>query len=286
MQQKRVLLLKPLQIIQLSLFLAILPFIISPAQAQSIGNDQDVAVIVCKYRGTEDPPLSSDEWAFTLNSEVNGFYNRATNGQTTFDFDAVPGILEFDYSYEETAPGGDATTIPLGGLGGIFSQESDPIIMFREVEDAINFAEEQDPDIFTNVARVLVLVNRNKRARALPGIWPHTTQSGRTVFLSTALVFANPDCDPNFDPDCDDATVTTISHELGHQLGLPDLYRYNEIDPGPEYVGHWGQMGFDDHQNFSGYSRRGMGWLNTISQEVTINAPIFGLGSTENEVLI
>jgi hypothetical protein len=54
----------------------------------------------------------------------------------------------------------------------------------------------------------------------------------------------------------------TLNHELGHQLGLPDLYRERpEMGDGRDFTGAWCLMGNEQNQQFCGYSRRQLGWI-------------------------
>jgi hypothetical protein len=240
-----------------------------------IGRDQRVAVIVCKYAGSADPSKSAQDWAADLNLNVTPYYDQATRGMdgqglTTFQFFAVPGVCEFDYTYQDTAPGGSASPIPAGGLLGIFDIESDPIVIIREIPDAIEYALGQQPGIFDDDHRLLVIVNEKKRARSTIGESPFFIQD-ETLFLSAALLTETND-------------LSTFAHELGHQLGLPDLYRYQEIDPGPRYVESWGQMASDNFQNFTTFSRRASGWLNPAFQEQVISPPI--LSPIEQDVIL
>lgn len=56
-----------------------------------------------------------------------------------------------------------------------------------------------------------------------------------------------------------DEDIALVAHELGHQLGLPDLY--NDEDGGREYTELWDPMGFQTLQEFSAFSRYLPGWI-------------------------
>lgn len=255
----------------LTIALSGLGLLVSPAKAQgAIGRDQRVGVAVCQYASSPVYTKTAQIWAAELNLEVNGYYEQATRGQsgrglTTFEFIPVPGNCRLPYTYADTAPGGNATCtagLPGGGLG-VFSAQNDPLVMCREIPDAIEFTLNQQADFFDDIDRFLVIVNQNKRARSTIGTNPFFIEGHGIYFLSAAILWDNDDVDNRDD-------YSTFAHELGHQLGLPDLYRYGEVDPGSRYVEAWGQMGFDQFQNFTAYSRLTTGWLNAGVQDVTV----------------
>jgi M6 family metalloprotease-like protein len=46
---------------------------------------------------------------------------------------------------------------------------------------------------------------------------------------------------------------STFSHEFGHHLGLPDLYKEPTLPlPGREFTESWCEMAFNRDQNFAG----------------------------------
>jgi M6 family metalloprotease-like protein len=62
------------------------------------------------------------------------------------------------------------------------------------------------------------------------------------------------------------ASISVISHEFGHMLGLPDLYARPEV-PGEEGLGVWCTMSVGHGQDgkplhFSAWCKERMGWLN------------------------
>ncbi|KAF2801710.1 uncharacterized protein BDZ99DRAFT_504410 [Mytilinidion resinicola] len=68
----------------------------------------------------------------------------------------------------------------------------------------------------------------------------------------------------------------TMAHELGHSLGLPDLYPYNKTTTADRHLwqgGPWGLMA-DDYQSrgFVGWHRHRLGWLAT-ERKTFVKAP-------------
>ena len=60
------------------------------------------------------------------------------------------------------------------------------------------------------------------------------------------------------------ANISTISHEFGHMLGLPDLYARPEV-PGMEGLGAWCAMSNQNRggrpQHFCAWSKEQLGWI-------------------------
>jgi hypothetical protein len=303
---------------------------VAPAQPLNpVGIDQPVAVIVTRYSGTEIPPFTSADWAAAMNDRINAHYRTATAGQTSFRFIPIPGVFQFPFTYAETAP---------PDVAG-FDLEDDPLVIFREVHTAIGMVLSANPAALDAIGRVVVVLNRHKRARAIsekPFVYlsaarpvisasaciivdPFTQRrASRGVFslevtaddrdgdgLTDAQEEAartNPDApdsdndglldgtevgeglnpnDPNTDADAFDdweewvlesdaasAAVTPMIpdnrigvaiHEIGHQLGLGDLYRL-DFGGTPEPYEYWDVMAIDNSQNFSAFSRQDAGW--------------------------
>lgn len=224
-----------------------------------LGN-QTMIVIVCKYQDTDDPAISSEAWAEALNQAGNDFLQAATEGKTTFNFVPVPGICEFPYPYNDVV--------------------DDQLVRVGETYDAINFAEATSPNIFLTGQRLVIFVNRDKRAVASPQIYPHTSTNGFDLLLSMSLV---PEPTAEGRTEITDGDLAVTMHELSHQLGLGDLYRYYDDGTQPTLTEFWGMMAFENFQNYTGFSRHATGWLPS-SQQAVIRKPV--IGSINQNVVI
>ncbi len=229
----------------------------------AVGTNQPIAVVLCRYQGSNTPPLedsdgnilsSAEQIAELMTNHVNSYYLEATarpdaadnasQAWTTFNFIPIPGICNFDY--------------PDNG------ERDDPEVMAREVPDAVKFADTAQPAIFRTTKRIIVVVNGSKRNRATMAMWPFMLPNSGFVLLSAALVDVKTIAEED---------LSTVSHELGHQLGLPDLYSES---PPSEYMGKWDLMGDDNNQNFSAYSRYSARWISNPSSRVVNIAPASG----------
>ena len=217
--------------------------------AGSVGLDQPIALVSCSYRNDGTPILDADgnrladtaAIADLIEKEVNDYYLVATSGRTSFDFVPVRDGCEFDYADDGTV--------------------DDPAVMEREMRDAVEFVDRVQPEIFGETRRVMLLVNRPKRNRATWVDWPYLLRGSGFQLLSVAVIDVRTMAERG---------LPTISHELGHMLGLPDLYAEN---PPPRLVGAWGEMGQDTRQHFTAYSRFLARWIPNPGNRVVTIAP-------------
>ncbi len=75
-----------------------------------------------------------------------------------------------------------------------------------------------------------------------------------------------------------DGTISLVAHELGHILGLPDLYGDRRYFSRRPYQG-WGLMASDSLQNFGAFSRSVYDWHRTGEGERVVDIGPGGLGS-------
>lgn len=262
-----------------------------------VGLQQKVAVVACFYRGDqpEDTDITAGTWARVLNVKLNAYYKAATGNKVSFKFLPATSDCLLGDRYSETKP----LEVP----GGNFTLEDDPATIFREAGQAVLFADEHlgidHPWAGTDINRLLVIVNRPKRGRATlpPGIYFQTGSSGpKNITVSVVSVDQKGRAqanlpkgsgrDRNFEGVVTEKDIALIAHELGHQLGLSDLYQ--EAAGKDEYTELWDQMGYDNLQNFSAFSRYVTGWMPparyrivnrgtpTAGIPVTISPPLAG----------
>ncbi len=78
------------------------------------------------------------------------------------------------------------------------------------------------------------------------------------------IVLDSDPADPAVTPALPTNFISTVTHELGHHLELPDLYRLDiggeAVEGFPETYENWGLMALHRNQNFSAFSRLDAGW--------------------------
>ena len=73
-------------------------------------------------------------------------------------------------------------------------------------------------------------------------------------------------------------TISLVAHELGHNLGLPDLYGDKRYFSGRPYE-YWGMMASDNLQNFGAFSRREKRWHEPAFGQRVVNVGPAGVGA-------
>ena len=233
---------------------------IGTSLAQSVGLNQNVVVVMCEYLGDETPFMRADpadpstlvevenaeDFVELMEGPVNRYYLDATHqpvagqGVTSFAFIPVPGKCQLDFENNGTV--------------------DDPTTMQNEFFQGASFADEALPGVFDTTSRIIVIVNGNKRARAVWAHWPFVLPNSGVKMLRAAVIGTQEVAEADF---------STIAHELGHQLGLPDLYQLDVLSG--RLVGQWGEMAQDRMQNFTAYSRYMANWIeDPINRVITI----------------
>lgn len=193
------------------------------------------------------------EYEEVLNSTVNEYYLEVTYGLTSFDFDVLinpsspDGWWTFPHKLQEYLVGGQNFV----GNPGV-------------VKDAVEEIAAKAIDLAT-YDRIVVLENLHDRAgQANCAGCPvyYQTKNGLQPF--TAAVVQEDKSDKEM--------ATVLAHELGHQLGLPDLYGTCTFPPlggceragrwRGECMGPWDLMAWDSQfAHFGAWSKVNRGWI-------------------------
>jgi len=165
--------------------------------------------------------------------------------------------------------------VPNGNRGGItvYNQKD-------YIQEAVNIAISQGLN-FSNVDLIAVLTDPSN-----PDLWSYGPAFTIGAFeLSNAINASGKLIKNGFTSGKDFFSWRSglwASHELGHTLGLPDLYSYT--DPNNlKFIGNWSMMGLIDGvgKGMFGWERWLMGWLtdsqvacisNTVSETVSLSA--------------
>ncbi|MBI3271063.1 MAG: hypothetical protein HYZ53_18815 [Planctomycetes bacterium] len=249
-----------------------------------IGN-HDVLVVVARYPNSDPPRATAREWKNVFNRHVNAFYRDASGfgstggrgNQTSFTFHTpdefgLPEVFELTTKYDA----------PPAFLGEGKTAVEDPRTLLSEGLEVLYGIEKANPEILENPAlrRVVIVVNRPKRGQAFPAM-PFVTQKAQVITLAICLQSVPADVTvqgTNVLVPGDDGRnliepllVSTVCHELGHMIGLPDTYKERVSrggPPGPEFNEHWCEMARDCRQNFSGFCRQMTGWIGPARMRV------------------
>ena len=210
----------------------------------------DPGPVACEWvnAGAPGPPRHTPaEWQVILNAQVNDYYLKGTHGKTSFQFEVVSnpanggGWFTAPHTINEyVASGSNVNGVSLG-------------------QDAMTIAD-QYYDL-AEWSRIVVMHNFQRRG----GLKQSITYNGD----QWPIVFVLEDA-------TDQALVSILSHELGHTLGLPDLYGAYSIgdcqrfDPcGESNIGPWGLMAEDPaFTHFSGYSKYENAWIPHVTPNV------------------
>lgn len=186
----------------------------------------------------------------------------------------------------------DASTDPTFGRAGDFIKDIldrvDPTYDFGQYDNdgPDGVPNSGDDDGFVDV--VAFIYEDVAKSCGGPGIWPHrwvyggwwkdgsgnsltyvtndAAAGGGNIQVWDHMIQAGIDCDYS-----SIMPIGTFSHELGHALGLPDLYDTNADNGDSEGIGEWGLMGSGNWNtqaspaHMSAWSKNQMGWVSVSS---------------------
>jgi M6 family metalloprotease-like protein len=195
-----------------------------------------------------EPRHNASEYRALLETRVNAYYQKATYGQVYFDFD----VLE-----SPRKNGWWASPHTLAE----YNHENPSV-----KQEAVNIAYTQLGDKVLEYERILVVYGIQGRAGQTIAVHYPTPDYAYAVSFKKDNLDVDDALESGYIPMIvtdaaedakDDAFVTLVSHELGHQIGAPDLY-YDGY-PG---VGYWDIMDDDSRMfHFSAWTKLDRMWL-------------------------
>lgn len=230
-------------------------------QAGSLGTEQTVAVVRCRYQGSAAPARDASKAEHVpvtglteqMNTVVNKYYAQVAKippvlggdeqAFVSFQFLPVPGDCQFGY--------------PDNG------RYDDRGVLSRELVDGITFADQAAPELMASTTRVVVVVDSSKRSFSTAGRWLRPLPNGGYRALSGTVVDGAAMEEPG---------LLTLVHGLGHQLGLPglDLPLNQALDTGAA-----GQQGVAASKALGAYTRYAAQWIKDPGIRVlTITPPV------------
>ncbi len=227
------------------------------AAVSQIGVNQNILVICVKYSDVATTRrVNCQDWANSMQSEINAFYNSATFGRTTFNFVAAPGpdsgwynlgLATTDYDFTRVAQAAVTLADPgvnyasynrvavLTNFAGFGGQGGGP--WWWKVNDGSE-ATVMFPD-GASPARLMTMSITNE--------WLADAGYGSGVYGAGAI---------------DDGNTVT-AHEIGHQLGTPTHYADVRWTPGitRDVVTPWDIMGLSPTMShFVGWAKDDRDW--------------------------
>ncbi|MGD8868507.1 MAG: M6 family metalloprotease domain-containing protein [Gemmatimonadales bacterium] len=196
---------------------------------------------------------------------VTTFYAEMSNGlmQITGDIIGWFAVDSTSTWYEGSNNGLDPTTDHTGDLIRELLDAADPLVDFRNYDNDNN----------GRVDLIAVLHPLKDGACRTTHLWahrwvysawaggPYVSNDGVTVndYLIQSAVGGSSGCDSTLI-----MPIGTLSHELGHGIGLPDLYDLSGTTNG---IGHWGLMGSGNWNvqtspaHMAAWSKSMLGWI-------------------------
>jgi M6 family metalloprotease-like protein len=232
---------------------------------------------------------------------VSGLYSEMSRGTFTFSGSVLPWLsLPEPSSYYEPSAADDKYGNVIFFLFHAL-QLADPVVDFGQFDNdgPDGVPNSGDDDGLVDVAAFVYPTVAKSCGGDATGIWPHRSSYSAQLWMhqgdfsaySTADAAAGggfikvDDYIIQSGLRCDGSSIMgtgTMSHELGHALGLPDLY---DVDPNDgtdsEGIGHWGLMGNGSWNrqtspaHMSAWSKDRLGWLSvtTVASNTAVTLP-------------
>lgn len=201
--------------------------------------DRKMLVILVEF---DDTPATTTpaEWqsrAFGTSDSVKDFYDKASYGALNLiPAEETSGTNDGIVEWRPLRPAHPNFGGSIAGNGPALAQEA----MTAAAEFVDYAAFDTNGNGFVSASELLVIIivagNEGAFGDCSPSVWAHQL----STTISPYAMFGERHCDDLSDPVVDaQATIGIIVHEVGHLLGLPDLY---DTDDSSEGVGRWSVM--------------------------------------------